>query len=210
MRARLGGGPDRGARAGVERKGAMETADRQQQPEGDVVFGHTVLGLLKVAEGRLDEEAQRRLAALDVVEGRLLPAYSLRVYREVMDLVRTSLFGALPEEEGYFQLGRAFLRSYERTPLGRTQLASLRLLGPRHALERMSRNFRTADSFTETHCRELGSGDYEVWFNRLSEPQYSRGLLTELLERAGGKNGSVQVQSHGPEGTVLRVRWATA
>jgi uncharacterized protein (TIGR02265 family) len=185
----------------------MQTLARAAEDEA-VIFEQTVQGLLRTAGGRpLPPDAQARLAALGIVEGRLLPAYPLAAYVEALAVVRKALFGALPEEEGSFALGRAFLRSYEGTLLGRALLATCRVLGPRRVLARMTRNFRTANNYTETRLEELGGGRYALWFNRTVNTHYYRGLLHEAVVQAGGQNPEVQVHSHGPGGTVFHVRW---
>lgn len=174
---------------------------------GDMVFEHTMLGLLEVAEGRLTPDGQRRLEALGVRTDAMLPAYPTAVYRQVLDLVREELFALVEAEAGYDAIGRAFFQRYERGLMGRAVLLAIRMLGARRMLDRMSRNFRTANNYTETRVTEHAAGDCEVWFNRVIEPHYYRGLLTEALSRTGAASHAVELQSHGPEGTVFRLRW---
>ncbi len=174
---------------------------------GDMVFEHTMLGLLQVGEARMSERGRSRLEALGVTERAMLPAYPTRIFRAVLEVTREELFAELPPAEGFDAVGRAFFQRYERSLMGRAVLLAIKVLGARRMLDRMSRNFRTANNYTETRVTELGPGDCEVWFNRVIEPHYYRGLLTEALSRTGEASPEVTLQSHGPEGTVFRLRW---
>lgn len=172
-----------------------------------MVFEHTMRGLLDVVGPEPDETFRAQLQQLGVNPDGLLPAYTTATYGGVLELVRKTRFSGLSPDEGNFAIGRAFFQRYERTLMGRAVLVAIRVLGARRMLDRMSRNFRTANNYTETRVTEHGPGDCEVWFNRIIEPHYYRGLLTEALSRAGSAHYEVLLQSHGPDGAVFRLRW---
>lgn len=184
------------------------SASRTPDSSADMVFEHTMRGLLDVAGPELSPDLKARLVAAGVDPDALLPAYGTAIYGRVLELVRQALFADRSPEEGNFAIGRAFFQRYERTLMGRAVLVAIRVLGARRMLDRMSRNFRTANNYTETRVTELGTGDCEVWFNRIIEPHYYRGLLTEALSRAGSEQYEVLLQSHGPDGAVFRLRWS--
>lgn len=181
---------------------------RASSDSDDIVFEHTMQGLLDVIGPQLTDAVRDRLREVGVDPGALLPAYGTAIYRRALEVVRQSLFADLPPDEGNFAIGRAFFQRYERTLMGRAVLVAIRVLGARRMLDRMSRNFRTANNYTETRVTELGPCDCEVWFNRIIEPHYYRGLLTEALSRAGSDQYEVLLQSHDAGGAVFRLRWS--
>lgn len=187
---------------------SASAASHTPSSSGDVVFEHTMRGLLDVAGPTLSPTLRAQLSDIGVDPDDLLPAYSTATYGKVLEIIRRSLFAELPKEEGNFAIGRAFFQRYERTLMGRAVLVAIRVLGARRMLDRMSRNFRTANNYTETRVTELATGDCEVWFNRIIEPHYYRGLLTEALSRAGSESYEVLLQSHGADGAVFRLRWS--
>jgi uncharacterized protein (TIGR02265 family) len=174
-----------------------------------LVFEHTVDSLLRTLE-RPAPPAQ--IAALDALgidlSKPLLPAYSVDTYAKLIDFIIQQRFPNLPPDEAHFELGRAFLQAYTQTLLGRALKGLMRTLGPRRALDRTSRNFRTANNYTDTRLRQLGPTRYELWFNFALRPGYYRGIVYATLELSGAKQPAVQPQaSSESEGVTFLVTW---
>jgi uncharacterized protein (TIGR02265 family) len=138
----------------------------------------------------------------------LLPAYSVETYAQLIDFIIQQRFPQLPPEEANFELGRAFIQAYTQTLLGRALKGLMRTLGPRRALDRTSRNFRTANNFTDTRLHPLGPTQYELWFNFALRPGYYRGVVYATLELSGAKQPEVKPHaSQELDGVTFLVSW---
>ena len=173
-----------------------------------IVYGHTMDALLHVLGEPLTAEQSDGLRALGVHPRERLPAYPVEQYTRVVDFIGAQLWSGLPQDEARYELGRAFMRAYQQTPMGSAVSAVSRFIGPQRALERMATNFRSANNYTETRLSELAPGHYELWMNHGSHAHYIRGLLTEALTRSGGREVSVTLLAMGEaRDATFRVRW---
>ena len=173
-----------------------------------LVYDYTMESLLRVLGQPLTAEHLSGLRALGVDPHQLQPAYSVELYTQVLNFIVAELWPGLPREEAGFELGRAFLRAYQQTAMGRAVAAVTRVIGPHRSLERMSRNFRSANNYTETRLHKVGPSTYELWFNYALRTGYFRGLLTEALEKAGAQGLSVTLTSSKPSGeATFRISW---
>ncbi|ATB32286.1 DUF2378 family protein [Melittangium boletus] len=175
-----------------------------------LVYDYTMESLLRVLGQPLLPEHIAGLAALGVHPRQLEPAYPVAVYSRVLEFITGQLWPELPREEASFALGRAFMAAYRQTLMGKAVFAMTRVIGPHRSLERMSRNFRSANNYTETRLHPVGPSRYELWFNHAPNTGFFRGLLTEALEKTGGTQElSVTLMSReeGGEATFL-VTWS--
>jgi len=132
----------------------------------------------------------------------------VETYTALIDFITGRLWPDLPQEEAGFELGRAFMRSYQETLMGKAVFSVTKLHGPHRTLERMSRNFRSANTYTETRLRKVGPSTYELWFNYALRTAYFRGLLTEALGRAGARGLSVTLAASTASGeATFRISW---
>ncbi|HEX5746984.1 MAG TPA: DUF2378 family protein [Archangium sp.] len=174
-----------------------------------LIFDYTVQSNLRVLGQPVPPEHLSGLTALGVDPRKpLLPAYPVETYTALIDFITGRLWPDMPQEEAGFELGRAFMRAYQETLMGKAVFSVTKLLGPHRTLERMSRNFRSANNYTETRLRKVGPSTYELWFNYALRTAYFRGLLTEALERAGAKGILVTLAASGPSGeATFRISW---
>lgn len=174
-----------------------------------VVFDYTMQSLLRVLGQPLLPEHRVGLAALGVDPDKpLLPAYPAETYAAVMDFITGQRWPGLTRDEAGFELGRAFMRAYRETLMGKAVYSVTRVIGPHRTLERMSRNFRSANNFTEIRLNKVGPSTYELWFNHATNTGYFRGLLTEALEKVGVKALSVTLASSQSSGeATFRISW---
>lgn len=174
-----------------------------------LVFDYTMESLLQVLGQPPPPEHLAGLVALGVDPSKpLLPAYTVELYNRVMEFIARQLLPHLPPDAAYFELGREFMRAYRRTVMGRGVSSVTQRIGPHRALERMDRNFRSANNYTETRLHKVAVSHYELWFNHVTHADYYRGLLTEALEKTGAQQLAVTTASREPHGEVtFRILW---
>lgn len=173
-----------------------------------MVFSQAVEGLVRAMNHRLDESAKIKLAThgLDVRE-RLRPAYPLTVWTDVVRIGAALVAPGEPREVQMYELGRRFIEGYRETIVGKAMLTALKILGPRRALERMTRNFRTGNNYTQTTLEPRGPTTFTLWLNRVNEPEFYRGLLTAGLDQSGATAVTVKVRAHDSEGAHFDIEW---
>ncbi len=173
-----------------------------------VVFGTSVEALVRVLGPSLDEGVRQRYLALGVDLDRPNPAYPYEQWLEALHLAMAILWPGVPLDEATFLMGRAIFESYGQTLMGKALLQLLKVLGPRRGLERMTRNLRTTNNYSETRLTVVGPNEYQLWVNKAAFPHYFRGLLVAGLEFSGAKGLSVQlVRASLEEGVVFDLSW---
>ena len=173
-----------------------------------MVFSQAVEGLLRALGTRLDDAAKDHLRVLGLdVRARLEPAYPLPVWTQVMRFSSTLVAPGRAPGEQMFELGRRFIEGYAETIVGRAMLTALKVLGPRRTLERMSRNFRSGNNYTQTKLDAHGPTDFTLWFNEVKEPEFYRGMLTAGIDRSGAHTVVVKTITHDASGATFSVKW---
>lgn len=114
------------------------------------------------------------------------------------------LWPGAPRDEATYKLGRAMFESFGHTFIGKALLQMLRVRG----LQRMTRNLRTSNNYSDTRLSQMGATAWELWINRVAFPHYYRGLIECGLAYCGAKDVRVEVVTHTPDGAaVLIVAW---
>lgn len=181
--------------------------------EAPVVFGNSVEALVRVLEPVLTPSLAARYQALGIDLFRPNPAYPYELWVEGLQLAMAELYPGVAPDEATYRLGRALFESYGTTMLGRAVLQLAKVLGSRRALERMARNLRTTNNYSDTRLVERGPGHFELWVNKAAFPHYFRGLLKAGLEYTGARNVQVLLlrvgaQAQPPDESItLEVRW---
>jgi uncharacterized protein (TIGR02265 family) len=171
------------------------------------VFPQTVEALIRALGDRLDPEGARQLAEAGVnVHERIQPV-SQDGWYNVTRAAAKVLCPDAPVEVGLFEVGKRFVRGFEETLLGRGTIALARVLGPKRSLQRMTRNFRNGNNYTETRLVELTSNRFEMWVSNVVVPEFIRGMIVAGLEVSGARNPRVETASFDPEGTTYRISW---
>lgn len=129
-------------------------------------------------------------------------------YTDLVDACGASRFAQLETVAKFTEVGRLFMLGYEKTLVGQALIAVLRVLGPKRMLDRMTRNFRTANNYTEVVVEAVTATQHTVRITHVTRPGLFIGLLEKGLTYAGAKNLSVKLIDH--HDTVARydVRWA--
>ncbi len=174
-----------------------------------MMFSQAVEGLVRALGEHLDEPAKDALKALGLDLRRPLePGYPLETWFKVMRYGAALVAPGRSEAEQFELLGRRFIDGYEQTMVGRALLATMRVLGPRRTLERMSRNFRSGNNYTETQLVPKGPTDFELSFNQVKSPEFYRGMLLAGLGRTDARDLAIQLVRHDGQGTTFRVTWS--
>jgi uncharacterized protein (TIGR02265 family) len=173
-----------------------------------LIFAQTFEGLLRSLTGKLTPRLATGLRerGFDPAVA-LLPAYPQPVFTEVVSFLARELHPGLPPEAAICALGRGFMDGYGETMVGRAMMAMMRLIGPRRTLERVSRQFRTGNNFSETRLTPIGATEYHLWVNEVRLPGWYIGILSRGLELAGGKDVKVELIHRDEAGGNFRVRW---
>ncbi len=175
-----------------------------------LVFSQSFEALLRAlgARGGVTTENKARFREIGVdYDGRLLPAYPLAVWVKPMELGSELVSPGAPQERRHFELGRLMVDSYGETLVGRALLAVMRVIGPRRTIERMTRNLRTTNNYTESSLEPMPDGRTKVWCSRVVSPAFYRGMFTRTVEAAGGKDVKVEVLSADATGAAFAVEW---
>lgn len=174
-----------------------------------LIFAQTFEGLLRSFHAQLSPRLASglRQRGLDPMAA-LLPAYPQSVFIEVVTFVAGELHPGLPPEEAIAAVGRGFMDGYGETMVGRAMLAMMRLIGPRRTLERVTRQFRTGNNFSETRLTEVGPTEYQLWVNEVRLPGWYIGILSRGLELAGAQGVRVELLALEAGGGRFCVKWS--
>jgi uncharacterized protein (TIGR02265 family) len=173
-----------------------------------VVFGTSVEALVRVLGPSLDASVRQRFRELGVDLDRPNPAYPYAQWLDTLRLAMAIKWPGMPLDEATFRMGRAIFESYGQTLMGKALLQLVKVLGPRRGLDRMTRNLRTTNNYSETRLTVVGPNQYQLWVNKAAFPHYFRGVLVAGLEFSGAKGLSVQLVRASPEdGVVFDLSW---
>ena len=173
-----------------------------------LIFAQTIEGLLRSLGGRVTPQLTEglRLRGLNL-SAALLPAYSLSVWVEVLSFVATQLHPGLALDEAVAAVGREFMDGYAQTLVGRAMVPMMRLIGPRRTLERVTRQFRTGNNFSETRLNQLSPSEFTLWVNEVQLAGWYIGILSRGLELAGSREVKIELLSREAGAGTFRVRW---
>ena len=173
-----------------------------------IVFSQTFEALARAVSPDLSELAKAKFRAAGIDYDRpLQTAYTYDVWMKAMVVGATLLSPDAPHEQQYYNVGLRLVTSYGETVIGRALLALLRLIGPKRTLERMTRNLRSANSFTTATVEMLPDGQATVTVWPVFEPGFFRGLFTGALTAAGGKDVSIETLSIVERKAVYAISW---
>ncbi|MDP3499072.1 MAG: DUF2378 family protein [Myxococcales bacterium] len=176
--------------------------------DAPVVFGNSVESLVRVLGPALDEKVRQKFLALGIDLFKPNPAYPYVLWVEALQLAMDLLWPGVARDVATWRMGRAIFESYGQTVMGKALMALVKVLGPKRALDRMSRNLRTTNNYSETRLTEVGPNRYELWVNKVAFPHYFRGLLEAGLEFGGATEVKVELGSvSATEGVVFNLSW---
>ncbi|WP_223640892.1 DUF2378 family protein [Corallococcus sp. EGB] len=174
-----------------------------------VVFGHTVEGLLGALEGHLDAPLRARLKRVGLdLEQELEPAYPREQWHQMVSLAAEALFPNLSPHQSHWLLGQRFLTAYFSTRMGRALQAVLKILGPARALERTARNLASGSNFLSVDVERLAGTDYRLMVSHGSDrPEFIGALCHFGTLTTGVKGLTTVVEAHASPSATYRMRW---
>lgn len=173
-----------------------------------VVFAASYESLIRALRGHLNADVYAQYRALGVdLERPLSAAYPLETWVKSLELACELLAPGQPREQQSHVVGTRVVLSFAETTVGKATFALLRIMGPRRGLERMRRNLRMSNNYSETTLKELPDGGVELWCSQVTFPHYYRGVFEAGLISLGAKNVVVKVLSHDAKGAAFEIRY---
>lgn len=173
-----------------------------------LAYGHSIEAFLKAVRPVLDLALTKELQALGIDPSKpLLPVYPVDAMRGALAVGARRLNPTLAPDQAFVALGRRYVDTYAETIVGRALLAAIRLIGPKRTLERLAKQFRTANNYSETKVTHFEPGHSELWCNEVAHPHWYVGLVVGMMETAGATGVQVTLRSHDAAGAFFDVRW---
>lgn len=173
-----------------------------------LVFSHSVEGYLRAVRPVLDASLTQELQAVGIDPTKpLLPAYPVDALRQALVLGAKRLKPSVSTEESLVNLGHRYVEGYGETLVGRALRTAIRLIGPRRTLDRLARQFRTANNYSESKVTHE-EGRSVLWCNDVTHPYWYIGLIEGMLNTAGAKGVKVSLRKHDDEGAWFDCVWS--
>jgi uncharacterized protein (TIGR02265 family) len=136
-----------------------------------VVFSQSMEGLYRALTPFTPQERAAFLKAGVRNDQNFAAGYPVQVWLDLLDACAASRFAHLPELERFTEVGRLFFLGFEKTLMGSALMGLLKVIGPRRTLDRLTRNFRTANSFTVGTLESLAPNHHRVHINFTARPR---------------------------------------
>lgn len=173
-----------------------------------LVWAHTVEGLVRCGKHRATPRWRERLRAAGLdVEKKLAAFYTREQWRQFIVISAEELFEGTPEQRLEL-LGGAFIDEYALTFLGRAVAALVKLIGPKRALERMTKSLRSGNNYSQTSTTFTGPQRAEFWLNETQgAPSYICGALAAVLRLTGVRAVRVKTLKTDGHTATFEVEW---
>lgn len=171
-----------------------------------LAFSSMVEGLRRAMGNQVDEAAHRRFEELGIpMRGKMQPTYPRDAWMRVSLYAGQLLNPMLSPEAQRVALGRRFVQGYAETIVGKVLLTAMRIIGPRRALLRLERSFRTGNNYSRATFRETPAG-LELDVLGTPYPEWYEGMVRESLAITGAKEIELTVLTYEPPAvTTYRV-----
>ena len=201
----MGGGEVSGCPLGARRT----LCEKMSPPAQQVVFEQTVEGLLRAIRPRMTPTCKSGLKAAGLdVDATLLPAYPFEVWMKCLLVAAVETWPEGVAGPGPVQARRGLHRGLPRdVPRAAPCSASFACSGPRRAIHRATRNFRSGNNYTDAKVTELSDTCLELWMNEVGPyPTFTQGLVEAAL-RAAGVTPKVEIKDHDGHACTYRCTW---
>ncbi len=173
-----------------------------------LVWGHTVQGLVRAGLPRSTPRWRERLRACGLdLDAPLAETYTRDQWREFISISAEELFEGTRDERLY-RFGEAFIDEYAKTFIGLAASALLRAVGPKRALEKMTKTLRSANNYSETSTTFTGPRRAEFWLSEvLDAPEFIRGSMVAILKRTRAPGIRMRTLDTKGTGATFEVEW---
>lgn len=176
--------------------------------EEPLVWGHTVEGLVRCVKSRATPRwiEKMRVHGLDLHKP-LATAYTREQWRHFIFTSAEELFEGTMESR-LEQLGDLLIQAYAQTFLGRAVAAVLKIIGPKRAIERMTKSLRSGNNYSDTRATFTGPRRAEFWINEtLGAPSYICGAMSAVITIAGTRSVRVRTLSTDGHAATFEIEW---
>lgn len=135
-------------------------------------------------------------------------SYSLKALRAAQEVLRLHAFSALPVDEGYRAVGRAFVAGFRHTPVGWVFRSMAPMFGADRTIQTMPRYLSSVREDMPLVVAVTGERRYQMTCaDPGANPHFLAGCLEVVLETCGVTGGAVAVARAGDDGFTLEVSW---
>lgn len=165
--------------------------------------------MVRALGGDIPPALAERLRGIGVdLSKKLLPAYPVRMWNEVLEATAQTLYPDEPLPLATRKLGERMMEGYRATFIGQAVMAMAKIVGPRRALMRARQSWRSGNNYTEVQVEEFSPTEFRAIFNESGVSRWvSQGLLLAGLTFAGAKETIVEVESFTQTEVIYRVSW---
>lgn len=189
----------------------MSPNQKPSEKKEAIEFSQSVEGLfIKGLSSHLtpDIRAQLRAAGLDL-DKPLRPGYPAGEFHRWIEITARGLHPELPLAEGTRLVGRYAISGLEEGIIGKAMAAGLKLIGPKRALQRVDRIFKSNNNYQDASLMELSESGARVSLsNVFGLPWYYQGIFESAVAAIGAKHPKVEVAASPPPGAVLNITWS--
>jgi uncharacterized protein (TIGR02265 family) len=175
-----------------------------------LVFDQTLEGLfIRGLSGRVTPGLKNHLRGIGVdLDRKLLPAYPFSVWCACVRAAAQELYGSVPPEAAYHQLGERMVDGYRMTVLGRALFSMLKLVGPRRVIGRAQQSFRSGNNYTEIRIQELSPQCLELCVNEEGPTRHlMQGAMLAGLRGSGAREPRVELKHFTEQDVTFHVTW---
>jgi len=176
----------------------------------NVVFASVMEALLPPdVRQKLSPEAKKRIRDIGVdLDKPFDPAYPGSVWADVVKMLGPERYPKLSEHDAQLQLGQDFMNRYAGTLVASALFALLRVIGPRRAMHRLARNFKSGGSDIDVVVKELTPTQFEVRFERILVPaSHYLGMMLAASRLSGAVDVRGKMLSSDASTCTLDIRW---
>jgi uncharacterized protein (TIGR02265 family) len=175
-----------------------------------LVFDQTLEGLfIRGLSGQVTPGLKNHLRGVGVdLDRKLLPAYPFPIWCSCVRVAARELYGRMPQEAAYHQLGERMVDGFRTTMWGRALFSLLRMLGPRRVIGRAQQSFRSGNNYTEIRIRELGPLCLELCVNEEGPTRHlMQGAMLAGLRGSGAREPRVELKHFTEQDVTFDVTW---
>lgn len=176
-----------------------------------IVYGRVFEALFIVGlKGQMTTSLEHRLQAeLGVNLNELKHSYPHATWERAVGIAAEELYSDLKREDAYALLGELLTAGYFITPMGIVASATMRLLGPNRAMQRIDHLISTANNYFESRAIRHADNHFSVLMN---EPGPLRDMVRGSLQYGfgvcGGNDARCEVKGFDAEQAILDISWA--